>query len=1086
MLSTVKYINGNLNNQEWKIEGEIGRGFENYIYKALVKILKSIEGYDVEIHQTDSSRDDGRDIIIKTSNSINLFGIDINLKGKKEILIYIECKSSSHDYVSYDKIAKNAIIAGQDRVDYLMLITNRSITPYTFYSVQENSNVYQYEFILVDQYILANYLDKYHLNKWKYYPTEKVVAEPNISYQICKSSFNRKPCFDLYLFCRNYKEDDAECQLQIKTDRNWDFDDFDNYFILEKNKSKCIKIKILKLYADGYDHVIVGINLNNQLNSIELEGTSLSYNFELPFTGSGHKRIVSIIKKRHQDSDGFLWFNLYGEAGVGKTRIIDELNKYFYSSSAVIFNFLCNKNSASSTKAALKKALHQKYRREIKANTLLDIIDEISDDLLWTIIFIEDIHNADIEFLNELEYLLLHPNYSAPVILITSGRDDYTVYNEYYFSFLEKINKFKKANIEQFCIQPLKNEECINLIKRVIVDIPDGALKKIHTLSNNNPFYLVQYIEYLLEIKLVHLLNRNTVGIPNILTFASKLYIPEAIEDLLNQRYKVLSTLKLGAKAQTFLMIAALYGIEFPRDLLLHFFTEIEYEYTENLFKSHFIVSSNYNFLRFDHETIYLFIKNKHISQKLFQDIFSNQEIFNLFGDLKKGLILCKLRKYKEAKTYLSEPIDEVLNMDNVSSENISPRYFEYLDCVYDIFKRQQNKVIMEKTLLAKIYLAMHNLSMGQAESTIENAYYLIEKNHYESKIITLKVKQLQASFYLHVGMISRARGIMTELLAIERESPDQFDDTIKYNLFERAASLYIHSNHMEPAQKYNKMSLDLAEKMGNIKLQALSKINKAKLYFFTDTLLSYSLMLETRALLKKDNVPRINCHNELGILTAEIILSKDIKKDIPRLIKKGLQLLENSLEVNYPLDIIRSHFLLALLYFISGEDTLKLSKKHIKNGIDASVRFGILKLMGQFYNLKALIAIDENQNHQYIADQFATMLDYLSQEDLLFLGNLDFTYSNIILLTNYLIFINQFGYESQKYVYLNKLTYYGYSSNCDYRCDTHKKCKYTCYKNLRVYQKNIKNIYNGSLLFLNPDIKFSFKHGEYFYPIYI
>lgn len=63
-------------------------------------------------------------------------------------------------------------------------------------------------------------------------------------------------------------------------------------------------------------------------------------------------------------------------------------------------------------------------------------------------------------------------------------------------------------------------------------------LDKLYNSSRNNPFYLVQFIEYLLEIELVTLLNRDTVGIPNVHTFSQNLYLPKQIEDLLDKKVK--------------------------------------------------------------------------------------------------------------------------------------------------------------------------------------------------------------------------------------------------------------------------------------------------------------------------------------------------------------------------------------------------------------------------------------------------------------------------------------------------------------------------------------------------------------------
>lgn len=170
--------------------------------------------------------------------------------------------------------------------------------------------------------------------------------------------------------------------------------------------------------------------------------------------------------------------------------------------------------------------------------------------------------------------------------------------------------------------------------------------------------------------------------------------------------------------------------------------------------------------------------------------------------------------------------------MDNVSSENISDKYFEYYNFIYEIAKHDKNTQLMEKTIFAKIYVAMHNLSLGQATKTFDETFMLLESYHKLDEKKMLEVKQLQASFYLHVGMISKARGIMNDLLSKERIDPTKFDENIRFNLFERAASLYIHTNHVAPAIQYNKLSFDIASSMHNNKLKALAKINEAKLYF--------------------------------------------------------------------------------------------------------------------------------------------------------------------------------------------------------------------------------------------------------------
>lgn len=147
----------------------------------------------------------------------------------------------------------------------------------------------------------------------------------------------------MYLFCRNYSSEIAECKLNLVTDRNWNLSEDNLCFILDKNKGKCISLRVYKEFSDGLDDVILRLTCNNNLNIIQLKGTSLSYNFELPLTGYNHKQIIHDISNQILENPNFSWVNLYGEAGIGKTRIIDELSKNFSERSIRILNTICIK-----------------------------------------------------------------------------------------------------------------------------------------------------------------------------------------------------------------------------------------------------------------------------------------------------------------------------------------------------------------------------------------------------------------------------------------------------------------------------------------------------------------------------------------------------------------------------------------------------------------------------------------------------------------------------------------------------------------------------------------------------------------------
>ena len=62
MMSSVQYINGNINNQEWDID--IGHSFEDSIYRNLFRTLDLPHNDKIKIFQTEATNDGGKDIII--------------------------------------------------------------------------------------------------------------------------------------------------------------------------------------------------------------------------------------------------------------------------------------------------------------------------------------------------------------------------------------------------------------------------------------------------------------------------------------------------------------------------------------------------------------------------------------------------------------------------------------------------------------------------------------------------------------------------------------------------------------------------------------------------------------------------------------------------------------------------------------------------------------------------------------------------------------------------------------------------------------------------------------------------------------
>ena len=91
----------------------------------------------------------------------------------------------------------------------------------------------------------------------------------------------------------------------------------------------------------------------------------------------------------------------------------------------------------------------------------------------------------------------------------------------------------------------------------------------------------------------------------------------------------------------------------------------------------------------------------------------------------------------------------------------------------------------------------------------------------------------------------------------------------------------------------------------------------------------------------------------------------------------------------------------------------------------------------------------------------------------MLFWGALDFSYENILAMTNIMKFQYQYGFESTFYMKIASISYDKSNYICDYNCDNNK-CNFNCAQATKSYKKEYKKIGSGKLLLVNKDFSYS------------
>ena len=975
MLSSVYYVTPNLNKFIWELEDVKGLNFEEYIFNIIKKELYPYYATGLHIKRTTNTRDDGIDIYISSPVAFNLMGVEFNLKGKESINIVIECKSTSQQKVSLEKFAKNIIVNKELPIDYFILVTNGSIVPYSYYKANVEFKDRNCEFMLFDQYFLLNYLKKNNIEipgDTSFFSFEE---EPiHIEYQIRKGKINGRSCFDLYLVIKNYSPKIIEVVLNILSTRNWEVQNNVGVNIIAPFHTKCLNLTVGRIYNDGINDFKLNVFFNNKAHELFVKNPEVIYDFQPPLAGEQHKQIIAELKESLLYLSSFQGFYLYGEAGIGKTRIIEEIIKEILDTDYKIFHFLCNIRN----KQTLRTFLNQELK--IRDNTTTKSWDKFykklsNDSFSRYFIVIEDIHNASEDFFIELKSLIQDFPREIPCTLLIAAREDDSVYNESFYSFATWLKENEIINDKE--IVRFKDKECKQFIQSIIRDIPQLVLEKIVKLSNNNPFYIVQFIEYLLEINLVSLVNRNTVGITNVNTFSAQVYIPDKIQKLIELREKNLLLHENGRQYIDFLYLISLYGINFPQEIIEEFWG---YEYgdiLEPLFKRHFLSFEKSGNIKFDHETLFLYFSKqlslkKNIKKicKLIVNKYEN--LLYYLNDFQKGKVFFYAGQLKKAEKLFEPIIEEVEGIENISSVNLLPEYFHYLKEIYELFRSKEDSPILEKLIHASVYIPMHNYDYGTTMQAIKDALFLIKHNHANNEKLKYTIMQLQAHTELTAANLAKAEQLFLELLVEERLKTDSFTPQSRFDLFDRTASLYTRYNYYNLAQKYNDLASKVAYESEDSNLITLSIMMKAKIKFYSNTEKAVQYMLEAKKIMEGEKAYRINCHNNVSLLVADILLKYERDLDLSPYIKDARLLLEEAIDKNYSFTIIRCDLLLAALYYLCGDNTsIQIAEKYISNGINNSIHYGCEKLMNYFYNLKAIIALKKGMPAEEVMSYF-------------------------------------------------------------------------------------------------------------------
>jgi hypothetical protein len=955
---------------------------------------------------------------------------------------------------------KNYLQVRELDYSHFVLVTNASISPRSAREASEAFSAAGKQFVLIDEYPLWALLESHGVAGQL---PERPPLKPSplvVETQVERIVQDEAIVLDVDLMLRNYSDVPRRVTVENLSDLTWrqsipevtrtiEPGRFETLHLLAKSKRREVGDLELCIHdQDGAEY------------PIRFEAHDIAFDFKPPLVGERHHFCLNELAKTLSAEMSSSLVNVVGGAGRGKTRLIEEALARTESSTRKVVRAVLDPERPEEALKVILRGLGDAPRETAGGNAgpdgkpgadsppptrLLELLTRLDHPVYSFVILLEDLHHgSDAVCALVRDFLRIDRVGRCPLTIVISGRDDYSFPNDAYFALLDVLahaeaeaSSSRESHVTTVRIPDFTPEDSRQLIRAIVRDAPPYAIERLESVGENVPFFIVQAIEYMLETGIAVLLSRETVGIPNPAVFGSRTGFPAAMKSILSGRVAALESLPVGPRLRHFLEVASFFGQMLPPDLELVLLGDVSADGVETLLVGRrFLKRADDGSLQWYHENIL------HLLQKLVhdagsvtllaQEIASTPALFRHFAGWRAGRILSEAGRHRDALPYFNAISLLADGMTNFSSVNVDSTCFDFIDHTFESAAAcDEHPSHLIRLLLLQTYIAVHHRSGRHGPETAVQALSRLSRvraDDAELREAHAKISQLRAHGLLDTGEIGPATKLFLELEgAVKQPDSTLRQPDLLFDLYNRLQDVYRMHNHLAVSERYGELADRVAREAGG-ELQAVSMLDSAIVYHYIDTARCIRLHEEALAFARDFGTKRHVAHIEVGLIVASL---SEAQGDIARL--KDLmawttEVLRHALDESYGALLARIYLTLATIaHLLAARGVMPWSAvdKYIELSLNAAITYRAGYDVWMIYNLKAIAALRARRPVKEVTAYFATALQLLRRSSLLFLGNLDLTFENIIVLSNILRFLSEHGTEREKFSLALEIRYY-------------------------------------------------------------
>jgi hypothetical protein len=1048
------------NTLRWRLGKLGGHAFDDLLFDVLTKEFKR-QDPDVTLRQTPRVGDRGRDIEIATASVLHFAGVSIHPPSAGRHTIFVEVKtvsSASRPRLPLSTFGKNYLQIRELAYSHFVLVTNASISPRSARETSDAFSAAGKQFVLIDEYPLWRLLDSHGVanrlpDRLHLTPTSLVVET-----QVERTLDTESIVIDVDLVLRNYSDVPRRVTIENISDLTWRQSIPEVTRTIEPGRFEALHLLAKSIRRESGD---LELRIHDQDGTdypLCFEAHDIAFDFKPPLVGERHHLCLNELADALAAEVPSRLINVVGGAGRGKTRLIDEALTRTDRATRKVVRAVIDPDRPDLALDVMRRGLDAAVSETEKGEdrppslrkgspaigSIVDLLVELDHPLFSFVILLEDLHHASEAVCTVVrDFLWIDRAGRCPLTVVISGRDDYSFPNDAYFAMLDVIAHTvaeaadtQTTQITTHRIPDFTSADSQQLIRAIVRDAPPYAIERLEMVGEHVPFFIVQAIEYMLETGIAVLLSRESVGIPNPAVFGSREGFPAAMKSILTGRLTALELLAQGRQLRHYLEIASFFGQILPQEVEVALLSDVSPDDAETLLVGRrFLKRSDDGSLQWYHENIlHLLQEIVHDAGRvdsLAEEIASTPALFRHFEGWRAGRILSEAGRHQDALRYFATITTLADAMTNFSSVNVDSTCFDYLDSAFEsAVACNEPAPRLAHLLLLQTYIAVHHRSGRYGPDTALRALSRLSRiktgGEQQSEVYA-KISQLRAHGLLDIGEIGSATKLFLELEgAVKQPDSTLRQPDLLFDLYNRLQDVYRMHNHLAVSERYGELANRMAR--GSGELQAVTMLDNAIVYHYIDTARCIRLHQEALTFARSFGTRRHGAHIEVGLIVASL---SEARKDVLRLrqlMAQATEVLRNALNESYGALLARVYLTLATVSHLlaaHGDMPWSAVDKYIDLSLNAAVTYRAGYDVWMIYNLKAIAALRAGRPIKEISAYFMTALQLLRRSSLLFLGNLDLTFENIIVLSNILRFLSGHGTEREKFSLALEIRYY-------------------------------------------------------------